>query len=377
MASETNGRDPDRDGLADFVAGDSRLDVLRTALAGSPAWLVGGSVRDLLLGRIPVDLDLVVETDPAGIARELDPDAVVHERFMTAALTLEGHSVDIARARTERYPNPGALPEVEPASIELDLARRDFSINAIAVPLDRPADRVDPFDGLAAIAEGRLSLLHEGSLTDDPTRALRGARYAARFEFHPDPAMEKALENVALGAVSRDRIEDELRRFGDEVDPAAALEMARRWGLIEIPAETVERLRVAVELVAEGAWKDFAGRPELVLAACDPDDPDAAFPVEPPEVRIEQSELIERTAPEAVVLARAAGREWLDWWPRTGRSIGIEIDGEDLIAAGIEPGPAVGVGLRAALGDALEMGGTDRDRQLETATRAARGGAGE
>ncbi len=374
MASETSGRDPDRDGLADFVAGDSRLDVLRTALSGSPAWLVGGSVRDLLLGRIPVDLDLIVETDPAGIARELDPDAVVHEKFMTAALTLEGHSVDIARARTERYPNPGALPEVEPASIEFDLARRDFSINAIAVPLDRPADRVDPFDGLAAIAEGRLSLLHEGSLTDDPTRALRGARYAARFEFNPDPAMEKALENVDLGTVSRDRIEDELRRFGDEADPAAALEMARRWGLIEIPAETVERLRVAVELVAQGPWKDFAGRPELVLAACDPDNSDAAFPVEPPEVRIEQSELIGRTEPEAVVLARAAGREWLDWWPRTGRSIGIEIDGEDLIAAGIEPGPAVGVGLRAALGDALETGGTDRDRQLETAVRAARGG---
>lgn len=377
MASESKEGDLDRAGLAEFVAGDPRLEALRSALAGSPAWLVGGSVRDLLLGRTPSDLDLVVEADPAGLATGFDPNAVFHERFMTATLTIEGRSVDIARARSERYPEPGALPEVEPASIELDLARRDFSINAIAVPLDRPAGCLDPFDGLGALAEGRLSLLHEASLIDDPTRALRGARYAARFGFHPDPGMKKALETVDLGSVSRERVEAELRRFAEEPDPAAALEIARQWCLVEIPAETVERVRVAIELVSEGAWKSFADRMELVLAACDPADPVAAFPEVPPKPRIEQFELIRRTPSETLVLARAAGREWLDWWPETGRAIDLAIDGEDLIEVGIEPGPAVGVGLRAALAEALEAGGTDRDRQLETAIQAARGVAGE
>lgn len=376
MASETNRGNLDRDGLAEFVAGDSRLATLRSAFAGSRAWLVGGSVRDLLLGRFPLDLDLVVEVDPTGLATGFGPDAVLHERFMTATLTIEGHSIDIARARSERYPEPGALPEVEPASIEIDLARRDFSINAIAVPLDRPNDCVDPFDGLGALAEGRLSLLHQDSLIDDPIRALRGARYAARFDFDPDPGMEKALETVDLGSVSRDRFEAELRRFGDEPDPAAALEIARRWGLIGISAEMIESVRVAIGLLSEGAWEGFADRAELMLVACDPVDPVASIPTEPPKTRIEQSELIGRTAPEALVLARAAGREWLDWWPESGRAIDLEIDGEDLIAVGVEPGPQVGAGLRTALAEALEVGGTDRERQLETAVRAARGEAG-
>ena len=376
MNPEPSERTPDREGVAAFVTGDPRLEALRSALSGSSAWLVGGSVRDLLLGRAPHDLDLVVEADPAELAGRLDGDAVHHERFMTATVTIGGHAVDIARARTEHYPQPGALPEVTPASIELDLARRDFSINAIAVPLDRPTELLDPFGGIGALAEGRLSLLHEASLADDPTRALRGARYAARFGFHPDPAMERALKTVDLGSVSRDRIESELRRFGEEPDPAAALEIARRWGLVQIQAETVEQLRLAIDLVSEGPWKGFAGRPELVLAACEPDGSTAGFPVEAPERRIEQAALIGQTAPEALVLARAAGREWLDWWPGTGRDIGLEIDGDDLIEAGIEAGPAVGTGLRAALAEALEAGGTDRDRQLETALRAARGESG-
>lgn len=377
MNPEPSERTPDREGVAAFVTGDPRLEALRSALSGSSAWLVGGSVRDLLLGRAPHDLDLVVEADPAELAGRLDGDAVHHERFMTATVTIGGQAVDIARARTEHYPQPGALPEVAPASIELDLARRDFSINAIAVPLDRPTELLDPFDGIGALAEGRLSLLHEASLADDPTRALRGARYAARFGFDPDPVLEEAVGTVDLGSVSRDRIDSELRRFGEEPDPAAALEIARRWGLVQVQAEAVEQLRLAIDLVSEGPWKDFAGPPELVLAACEPDGPTAGVPVEPPERRIEQAALIGRTTPEALVLARAAGREWLDWWPVTGRGIGLEIDGDDLIEAGIEAGPAVGTGLRAALAEALEAGGTDRDRQLETALWAARGESGE
>ena len=374
MAPETDAAGPERQALREFVSGDRRLEAVRSAAGGSEVWLVGGSVRDLLVGRSPTDLDLVIEGDPSAMARELDPDASIHTRFMTATLLLDGRHVDIAGARTERYPYPGSLPEVELAQIEADLARRDFTFNAIAVPLSDPGEILDPFDGLGALSEGRLTLLHEESLIDDPIRALRGARYAARFGFDPDPPMRLALENVDLASVSAERRATELRRFAGEPDPERALEIAREWGLIELDEEVIGLIGPAIELVSStGPWKGTARPADLVGAAFDSFGQVEAFPAECPTTRIEQFDLVVRTAPEVLVLARADGREWLDWWPETGRRLRLEIDGDDLVAAGVEPGPAIGVGLRAALAEALEAGGTDRDRQLETAISAAEG----
>jgi len=355
------------------VATDPRLEMIRSASGGAAVWLVGGSVRDLLCGRRPSDLDLVIEGDPGPVAERLDPDPVLHDEFMTATASLGDESVDLARARAERYREPGALPEVEPASIEQDLARRDFTINAMAVPLGAPDQILDPFGGLEALLERRLSLIHEGSFGDDPTRALRGARYAARFGFEPDPAMVEALRTVDLGTVSNDRLMAEVRRFGDEDDPAGALATACDWGLLDLPKSLLVMVGRAIELAEEGPWRGLTNSSDLIETAVEARDQVEAFPVEPPTSRIEQRDLITRTVPEVLVLARAGGREWLDWWPEVGGEIGLAIDGDDLIEAGVEPGPAVGVGLRAALADALEESGTDRDRQMEIALEATAG----
>jgi tRNA nucleotidyltransferase/poly(A) polymerase len=152
---------------------------VRAALDGERAYLVGGAVRDLLLGAEHPDLDLAVEGDAVELARRLGAEPVAHERFSTATVDLDGVRVDLARTRAETYPHPGALPEVEPAPLERDLARRDFTVNAMALPLDGRGQLVDPHGGRVDLRAGLLRVLHPGSFADDPTRALRAARYAA------------------------------------------------------------------------------------------------------------------------------------------------------------------------------------------------------
>lgn len=364
--------EPDLEGLAAFVAGDPRLEAVRAVGSGVEAYLVGGSVRDLLMGLTPADLDLAIEGDPSTLVERLDPEATEHYRFGTARLNLQGGQVDLAATRRETYPRPGALPEVEPAGLEEDLARRDFTVNAIAVPLSRPGDLIDPFDGLSALAERRLTLLRPDSFTDDPLRALRGARYAARFDFRPDDQMSLFLKEVDLGSVSDDRLDAELSRLADEARPDAALDLARQWGLVEIDPGLVDRIAGARELLGREPWVGFCTVAEVARTALEDGDRVRAIPDLPPRDRIEQFELLERLEPGAIVLARAGGLEWLDWWAEFGAGATLDIDGDALIEAGIEPGPRVGAGLRAALAELLETGESDRDRQLETAVAAAR-----
>src|SRR5215212_3511385 len=109
------------------------LDRVREAAGDVPVYLVGGAVRDLLLGRERTDLDIAVEGDAAALGRRLGGDVRAHERFSTAAVILEGLELDLATARSESYAGPGALPDVRPATIAEDLARRDFTVNAMAV----------------------------------------------------------------------------------------------------------------------------------------------------------------------------------------------------------------------------------------------------
>ena len=154
------------------------------AAAPDPVYLVGGAVRDLLLGRGRADIDLVVEGDPAALAAALGAEPLVesHSRFGTLKVRLGGEELDLAAARRERYARPGALPTVElGAPIRTDLARRDFTVNAMAVPLAEPRELIDPYDGQADLEAGVLRVIHDGSFVDDPTRAIRAARYAARF----------------------------------------------------------------------------------------------------------------------------------------------------------------------------------------------------
>ncbi|HET9740327.1 MAG TPA: hypothetical protein VFP78_19605, partial [Solirubrobacteraceae bacterium] len=202
------------------------------ALDGEDAvYVVGGAVRDLLLDRRPHELDFVVEGDALAVARRAAERAggrvTVHERFGTATVTAPETTFDLAGARRERYPRPGALPEVElGATLREDLERRDFTVNAIALHL-ADGELVWLPGAEEDLRAGRLRVLHEGSFRDDPTRMLRLARYAARLGFEPDPATDALVDPALVATVTGSRLGAELRLLLREPQPAALLALER------------------------------------------------------------------------------------------------------------------------------------------------------
>ncbi len=224
----------------------------RAREAGAKAFLVGGAVRDAALGHEPLDLDVALEGPAAAVeelARGLEDEGFAcesrHARFGTATLRApSGTRVDLAATREESYPAPGALPVVRcGASIERDLARRDFSIHAIALALgpDGPeGEAIDPFDGTGDLSLRRIRLLHERSLADDPTRVLRAARYAARLGFSLDAefdaAMQQAVSSGAFETISGDRLRRALEEVLSEENRHVALDLLLRLG---VPAAIV------------------------------------------------------------------------------------------------------------------------------------------
>jgi tRNA nucleotidyltransferase (CCA-adding enzyme) len=391
------------------------------ALPGAPAvldavgdaegvYLVGGAVRDLLLRGAPPDLDLVLDGDPAPLVERIGGELRAYDRFGTATVVLDGHTYDFARSRRERYPAPGALPEVEPAAVAEDLERRDFTVNAIAIELGGAGAgelRAAPA-ALADLEARRLRVLHERSFIDDPTRLLRLARYAARlngFEIEPRTAVlaENAIAGGALGTLTGPRIGSELRLLARERDPVSAFAILALLGvdgaiehgfglggdpalasraLALLPAEARPDL-LAIALAARDLPDDRL-EPLLDRLAFEASDRDvvAAAVRSSREVsdRLSRagrpSEIAAAAAgasPELVALAGALGperaaREWLDHISR----VRLEIAGDDLIAAGITEGPAVGRGLRAALAAKLDGLAGDREAELAQALAAAR-----
>ncbi len=258
-------------------AGDAR---------GLAVYLVGGPVRDWLLARPVRDVDLVVEAK--GGAEEIAAAlasrrlrATRHDRFGTVVLAAESASLDLTTARRERYAHPGALPEVEPGSLEEDLLRRDFAVNAMALPLSAKARSshagiVDPAHGRRDLERRVLRVLHRRSFHDDPTRALRAARIAPRLGFAltrgSRNALRAALRDGAFGRVSGDRLRRELVKLFEEaalsLDPAQALRLLAEWhvlGALE-PGLGLERpalapLRRLGRAVASPPWTGPRWRP--------------------------------------------------------------------------------------------------------------------
>ena len=223
------------------------------AAAHDGMYLVGGAVRDLLLAETgmrakgecppasvqpPRELDVVVEGELEGLLVALGGKAVMHDRFGTAIVAVGEARIDLARARRERYPQAGALPEVEPALLAEDLHRRDFTINAIALALagESAGEMTAVEHAHEDLAAGRLRVLHDRSFIDDPTRLWRLARYRARLGFelerHTAQLAAQALAQNALGTVSRARIGAELRLALSEVDAVAALTALRELGVL-------------------------------------------------------------------------------------------------------------------------------------------------
>lgn len=208
-----------------------------------PLYLVGGYPRDLLLGFRSLDYDLVVvgphKKVVQRVAETLQARPQVHEEFMTARIEGPGNVVvDVVRARRERYPRPGALPRVEPTfDLREDLARRDFTINAVAVQLNPHSfgQVIDLFDGVADIViHRRIRVLHKGSFTDDPTRAFRAIRYRLRFGFRYDPLTLEEFEGArdVMPAISFARIKHELKRTAEEERRAEMFHEIHAFGLL-------------------------------------------------------------------------------------------------------------------------------------------------
>lgn len=345
------------------------------AAAPEPVYLVGGAVRDLLRGEPRSDIDVVVVGEIGALAGRLGAGEVAsHERFGTASLELDGHRVDVARARAESYPRPGALPVVRPAAtIEADLARRDFTVNAMAIPLAGDPALIDPHGGRADLEAGLLRVLHRRSFVDDPTRALRAARYAARFGFRLEAETERLLRAADLSTVSEDRRRAELRRLAAEASAPEGFALLAEWGLARLRPQGVELARRVGELLEREPWRGEADRAEAVLAAAlGPEGGEAELARARPSRPSEGYELARGRDPLELALARALGAEWLDEHLREWRSVRLRIDGSDLLAAGVPEGPAVGRGLAAALRRRLDGEIEGRDQELAAALEAAR-----
>lgn len=348
-------------------------------LAGFDAWIVGGVARALVAGTPPdADVDVAVEAELDPILEQLDLPATRHDRFGTAVVDLgDGRHADIARTRVETYASPGALPDVSPAPIEDDLARRDFTVNAIAIGVAPPHRLLDPFGGAADLAAGKLRVLHDRSFADDPTRAIRGARYCARLGLEPEPVTRRRLAGADLALVTRDRRDAELRRLAAEHEAARGFRLLAEWGVLTLGPDDGELLDAVAAVRSEPPWAGHAEpgvRAMLIaagvvtgldearrLAAARPDRPSAGV------------ELAAGTDPAVLLVARAAGGAWIESYLHEWSEVRLEIDGDDLLAAGIPRGPAVGAGLGGALRRKLDGElATGREAELEAALEIAR-----
>jgi tRNA nucleotidyltransferase (CCA-adding enzyme) len=349
--------------------------VLREIADRVPAYLVGGAVRDLLLGIEGGDLDVAVDGDIDALGQLPGFDLEREGLFLTGRVERDGVSVDVARTRAESYPKPGALPEVRPASIEEDLARRDFTVNAMAFPLSGERGLLDPHGGLDDLRAGLLRVLHARSFSDDPTRALRAARYASRFGFELEPETKRLLRRADLSTVSDDRIQNELRRAATEPDPAAALRLIVNWGILtSLDPAAPDRVAEVLRLASTPPWRGWVD-PELAaqIAIVRPLPQVRDLAAATPERASEAARLAEPWDPAQLLVARALGAEWLDRYAADWRHVGLEITGADLLQAGVLEGPAIGAGLEAALSGKLDGELSGRDEELRIALAAARG----
>jgi poly(A) polymerase len=227
--------------LAPLLAPDAPVQRVAAALvdAGFDCYLVGGSVRDALIDDVPVEFDFATDARPDRIEAVLAPIAgavwLQGKRFGTVGALVDGVPCEVTTYRAEVYRPDSRKPEVSFGdSIEQDLSRRDFTVNALALRLP-DAILVDPYGGAADLAAGRLRtpLSPEVSFTDDPLRMLRAARFVARFGFVPDPELVTAVGALRdrLEIVSVERIRDELSKLLLVDDPSAGLWFLASTGL--------------------------------------------------------------------------------------------------------------------------------------------------
>ncbi len=395
---------------------------------GQTAYLVGGMVRDLAIGRRNTDLDIVIEGDALGLAgvfaRTTGSSVKGRTKFGTCKVESRAFgAIDLATARSESYRYPGALPDVKPSNLKADLARRDFTVNAMAICLDprRYGRLLDPFGGFTDISGGRLRILHPASFVDDPTRILRGVRFAARFGFTFErktlDLLRACLQAGCIGSVSGKRIYTELRlicmeeealralrllakhRIPESIDPALGWSAVRRLHMKRL-ASAIDRVDASAGEVFGERWLCwFAGlfvglqRREAVRLADRLDLPgrvkQACLWVSTglPRIQVKLSRLdadraydvvrlLRAVPPEGIVhLFAAAGprqRGLIAAYLKTWRGVSPSLDGRRVMALGIERGPLVGRVLDRLLELRLQGKATSPDDEIAYVRRRAR-----
>ena len=381
--------------IADAVNASPRLRAIADVIAARPegapdVFVVGGTVRDILLGRERGDdIDLAVEGDAIAFANvladALGGHATPHRKFGTAVVSVaDGQHVDVVTTRRESYHAPGALPTVEHAELEHDLQRRDFTINAMAASLGRDdlGALYDPYSGRKDLADHTIRVLHDASFVDDPTRILRGVTYEARFGFrfdaHTETLARACLASGHVGDLSSSRLRDELvdllgdphavdgmRRLGElgvdaaihphlrGGDDAAAL-FSRAVTLRDELGVDVPTWRIGVAVLARGMTAketaDWLNR--IKVRRKDADRVVAAVTFAPRIVErlrataLEPADVVavaDPFAPDAPLMALAMDDrpELRDYFARL-RDVRLEIRGDDLIGMGLSESPRIG-----------------------------------
>lgn len=365
----------------------SDLALLRTLgaaadAAGTQLWLVGGAVRDAMLGRRVADLDVTSEMP----ATELAPVLAVAAggisgtptRFGTVKLRVRGRTLDLATARRESYRRPGALPEVSPADMKADLARRDLSINAMAASLAPRTfgELLDPLGGAIGLAQRAICVLHERSFQDDATRILRVVRYATRLGFRIERRSARWLRRDLgyLRFISPARIHREIVRTAEEEAGAKALLQALRLGVLDALDGAIDRPQTRYALSrASRQTLPSSALIAVMLYALPPGTRGRAVQrlgltrrqtsfvtlcrrLRDAEGRMADLQgsalfsLASETGVEAATVGAVASvspvvRAKLAWYVRRARAMHPLLDGNDLLDLGVPQGPLVGVVL--------------------------------
>jgi tRNA nucleotidyltransferase (CCA-adding enzyme) len=388
---------------------------------GENAYLVGGFVRDLLLGVKNYDLDFVIELDGIGVAevlsQKLKAKLIRHRRFGTATLVIgHHHKIDISTARRESYPQPAALPHVAPGTLQDDLFRRDFTINALAIAVTGSAfgTLIDYYGGLHDMRDRNIRILHPASFIDDPTRILRGIRFEQRLDFTFEPETRKCLiEAVRQGMllqVQPQRLRDDLILMFKEEHPLKEIRrMKDLTGVsfidegLSLPAESLGLFK-SIEQHIVWFKREFSERRHidtwlvyfmgllepLSVRRCEavlkkfvfPRGVDKRIMVYKQEAdtlrkalvreRIRVSRifnLLEPLSYEVIILLLASlkdprARERIDVFLRHHNGTKSSITGKDLLALGVEPGPHYQRILRAVLNARLDGKVKNREEEI-------------
>lgn len=389
--------------------------------------LVGGAVRDLLLDLAPRELDVTVESGAGELAEELaerlkerlwegtEPPAVtLHARFETASVSWIDGRIDIACRRKESYASPGALPLLEWGDVQADLARRDFTVNGIALPLSGPQrGELQAVDhALEDLAAGRLRVLREASFVDDPTRLLRLSRYSARLGFEIEEQTlrlaREALAGGALKTVSGGRLATELWLATGESTPCEAFAVMGELGVLAalglpqhfdgdlaldamalLPEEGLREV-VVMAVAFHPPKKDTTGSRKAGKLMSELEFPAetrervlaGAFGVSALAQKLERAarpsqlrDLLAGLPVEAIAIAGALGAESSsevplrvkEWLTRL-RDVRLQISGENLLSVGVPQGPEVGKRLSRAL--ELKLDG-ELEETMEAEMKAA------